>query len=767
MTVSSDAPGNIFAAGKPLDFTVKDAQGAPSYEVVGYFGAIAARGTAVATPGGATIALPKLKPGWYELRCRDSAGTAAVSLGVVIDRGDKPLARENRICADAASAWLLSDAQRAPFARMLRLAGISWVRERLSWGETEPEQGKLQWGKYQTTADVLAGEGVNVYQIWHDSPAWTRPGKGRTLCPDDLRTAYRFGRAAASQFRRRIRAWEVWNEPDISFWPDLSDRFAGFQKAAYWGLKDGNPEAIVLQGSLCRGVSAFERNFYESGGLDYFDVFNWHIYNVPSAYPQVLHAHREVLRGHDAAGRPAWLTEAGIGLRVPGGPQERILGPEEQRRQCRFVTQSAVMSLAAGDERNFYFVLPDYMEGTTQFGALRPDLSPYPSFVALSAAANLIGRCEYLGEYKPEGGKGTAHVFATPGATVVVAWADERTRLSFPTEQQSVSVANIFGDEHRVQAKNGLVSVQAGPEPVYVMGLGDRIKAGLVGVPRPADKGPAKHPSRIVVVGHCGIPMVKEQDRYVLGYDSRMEPFPFSVDVYNFDDSKEASGEVEVIVPDGWSVERGRRAVRLAPMGRESLTFEIAPGPSAPPGLRVVVRGHFGSEPVAPSVSAFMIVESKPLAWAEASGWQPEASVNGKVTVAAVDADRLLFDARFTGAGDRWAYPVLRFDPVVDLSGYDGIVMDFEPLDAAVSSLKLLLAEPNGAHYLVDATVLDDDERRVAFLFEDAEFLDFIAPDPDGRLDLDQIAAVKLGCNTARDLFSFKAGRFRLIRFSR
>jgi hypothetical protein len=608
MTITGDAPGNIFAAGNPLRFTVNESRGEVSYEVVNYLGATAASGAAAANPAGASIALSGLPPGWYELRCRDSAGTAAVSLGVVIDRGDKPLPRQGRVCADAASAWLVPDAQRARFAHMLRLAAISWVRERLSWGETEPKPGTLQWGKYQAAAEVLAAEGVHIYQIWHDSPAWTHPGNSHTRCPDDLRAVYRFAKASSQQFARQIEAWEVWNEPDIGFWPDLSDRFAGFQKAAYWGLKDGNPEAIVLQGSLCRGVSDFERNLYDCGALDYSDVFNWHIYNVPTTYPAVLRAHRDILREHDTASRPAWLTEAGIGLAVPGGPQSRILSPVEQRRQCQFITQSAVMSLVAGNDRNFYFVLPDYMEGETQFGALRPDLTPYPSFIALSAAANLLGVSDYLGQYRPTTGDAVCHLFSTAQGNVLVAWAEQEGRLEVPTEKPVVSVANIFGDRHNVRTANGVVRVKVGPEAVYVLDIGSKIMSSLSGPVVPRGRMPTNHPSRLVLAGHCDLRASKRDDCYLLEAQQATAAFPFTVDVYNLSSHQAASGVVDVVVPDGWRVEQPQREVRLRAMGRQSLVFQITPSPPAQPGVRrIVVHGSFQDPNVAPSVSTFRI----------------------------------------------------------------------------------------------------------------------------------------------------------------
>jgi hypothetical protein len=608
MTIGSDAPGNIFAAGKPVRFSSNDAQGELSYEVVDYFGATVASGAAAAGPGGASIALSELSPGWYELRCRDSAGAAVVSFGVVIDRGDKALSREGRVCADAASAWLLSDALRPPFAHMVRLAGIPWVRERLSWSNTQPGPGRFAWGRYQATADLLATEGVNICQIWHDSPRWTHFLNQTTRCPDDLRTVYRFTKTAAQQFARQIQAWEVWNEPDIAFWPDLSDRFAGLQKAAYWGLKDGHPAAIVLQGSLCRGVSNFQRNLYDSGALDYFDIFNWHIYNEPVVYPRALSAYRRVLREYEAAGRPAWMTEAGIRLTVPGGPDNRILSPDNQRAQCRFITRSAVMSLAAGNDRNFFFVLPDYMEGEVQFGALHPDLTPYPSFVALSAAANLIGVSTFLGEYTPISGAAACYVFSTSEGGLLVAWADEKTSIEVPIEKPVAVVADIFGNRREVPVTNGTLRLDVGPEAAYVFGIGDEVTSNLRAPVAPRIQPPEKHPSRLVLVGYCDLPTNKRDDCYVLTSDQLAGDFKFTVDVYNFSDREDASGVVDVGVPTGWRVDQPQREIHVAAMGRESLAFRVMPSAPAEFGMqRIVVQGSFRDPNVAPSVSAFGI----------------------------------------------------------------------------------------------------------------------------------------------------------------
>ncbi|MDI6784730.1 MAG: hypothetical protein QME64_11640, partial [bacterium] len=434
MMITSDAPGNIFIAGKPIQFQITEAEGNISYTINDYFNVLIKKGDLLNLGSSATLQLKSFHPGWYELKCQDSLTTQFVSFGVVIDRKNAPLPIEGKICADAASAWLVRDAQlRKPFAQIVRLAGIPWVRERIAWHVVEAKPGKFDWKQYQKVADTLSAEGIHICQIWHDSPAWANDTKTNLALIADLRDVYRFARIASAHFANQIQAWEVWNEPDVGFWSGLADRFAGVQKAAYLGIKDGNPNALVLNGALCIGVHPFAHNLFDCGVSDYLDIFNWHDYAAPATYPTQLREYLRLLPEGNLKEKPSWLTEAGIPLREvdPTG----LLTPDSQRKQCRWVPQSLIMSLVAGVQKTFYFVLPDYLENGNQFGALHPDLTPYPGFIALSACANILGEAEYLGEYKFERKGVTAQVFKTKTALILTIWSELETELSIPTKK--------------------------------------------------------------------------------------------------------------------------------------------------------------------------------------------------------------------------------------------------------------------------------------------------------------------------------------------
>ena len=150
----ADRPGNLFTAGEPITVSVKQAKDEVRWEVVDWKDKRVATGAVADLNKSGVIRLPALAPGYYELQCTDSAGVAVAPIGVVMDRGDKPLDKDGHIGVDAALAWCVDAELRAGAAKMVRRAGIPWVRERLHWpGQRE---GEIDWAQYQSIADAYA-----------------------------------------------------------------------------------------------------------------------------------------------------------------------------------------------------------------------------------------------------------------------------------------------------------------------------------------------------------------------------------------------------------------------------------------------------------------------------------------------------------------------------------------------------------------------------------------------------------------------------------
>jgi hypothetical protein len=429
------------------------------------------------------------------------------------------------------------------------------------------------------------------------------------------------------------------------------------------------------------------------------------------------------------------------------------------------------MSLAAGDDKHFFFVLPQCADNGIQYGALKDDLTPYPSFVALSTAANILGLSEYLGEYKIKG-NAVAQCFSTPNGNVLVAWSDKATEITIPTDKHLVRMANILGDETRIAAKDGVLKVKVGPDAVYLIGVGDQIKQGLSGKPIPMGKLPTNKPSRIVVVGHSDLHVQKLKNCYMLDTES-MRRFTYDVEVYNFRQDRPVDGNIGITAPTGWRVEEPRRSVHLDPMGREALTFKIAPAAIGLADVKVVVNAHFGREHVRPAVSHFQTnpavltpIRRQSLGIFDASRWQPSIDAGGTVTVTTTSPKTLRFEVSYRERGDHWAYPVFQFPSALDISQFDGIAFDLNAnVDDMYTYVRMVLTKPNGAKYLTGTSAFKD-KRRVVFLFKDMKLMEWQTRDPEHNLG-QKIASMALGCNTAGTNVVFDVDNPELVKLGK
>ena len=76
-------------------------------------------------------------------------------------------------------------------------------------------------------------------------------------------------------------AFEPWNEADIPmFGGHTGSEMASLQKAAYLGLKAGNPKVIACLNVFALHRAATLRDLHENAAWPYFDTFNLHHYEA-------------------------------------------------------------------------------------------------------------------------------------------------------------------------------------------------------------------------------------------------------------------------------------------------------------------------------------------------------------------------------------------------------------------------------------------------------------------------------------------------------
>jgi hypothetical protein len=598
-----DHPGNVFLAGERVTVTLPVLDLA-TWRVTDYAGAVAAEGKT--TSGRADVG--PLPVGWYELSWGEGR---RVAIGV-LEPLKAPTPRTSPIGVDVAMAWFYKEPQMPAVANLCALAGMNWVRDRLTWAEMEPRRGEFAAGpnKYDASARIQSAAGLRVLQVIHLSPPWANPDIKRF--PPDLRDGRRFYEAMARRWAGQVAAFEPWNEADIPmFGGHTGSEMASLQKAAYLGLKAGDPAIIACLNVFALPSKSILADLADNQSWPYFDTFNLHHYAKTDDYPGIYAAFRAV-----SGGRPLWSTEFSMPVKWAGDENLKEPTDTDLRVQAERVAQVFAAALHEGPQAAFYFLFPHYSEGPTQFGIVRPDLTPRPAYVALAAAGRLLADARPLGQLKGAAPNVRAFIFrARPDGVereVLVAWAaDGKAELALPAAPAAVfdhlgRPATGSAATGSAATGSGALSVKA-PDPLHppaataltltpaptfaLLAPGTAAKMSLDPPPAAAPRLPGE-PSPVVLQA------LWPKERIDLGRSayrvSREAAETVSIYVYNFSD-KPVEGELAAAAPSPVKAHI-ERSVKVPPQGRVEVPLTVdARGMAADATETVRLTGDFGA----------------------------------------------------------------------------------------------------------------------------------------------------------------------------
>ncbi len=579
-----------------------------------------------------------LEIGWYRAEFLDALDrVVSWTTAAVLARQHVTVSQRSPVCIDSATAWFARDdvTNQTNLAHLASLARVNWVRDRMKWRDMEPAQGISQESTtYDTAADVHATHGLKVLQVFHDTPPWAvKEEESRGRYASDLRHPYRFGKAMAIRFKGRVQAWEPWNEGNVSdFGGHTADEMCAYQKAAYLGFKAGDPNVIVCWNvSTATPTALHTQGVLENQTWPYFDTYNIHTYDWPDSYERLWKPVHEA-----ACGRPLWITESDRGIPYETPEPWCDLSPDHEILKAEFMAQSYASSFHAGASKHFHFILGHYREtrSKVQFGLLRLDQTPRPSYVALAAIGRFLDGAECLGRWNlPD--RPHAHIYAFKArpdgrdTCVLVAWAETpgnwnqrgKTRVDWalPDDVAIDSVHDYLG-----RPLGQTVPGQLQSAPLFiVLDPGQARRLTLTPPPRTGYR--TGTPSHIVLQLNMPHDSTVKLDQvpWASEYEHRVEPgveTDLPVYAYNFGDHPVRGTLVVSHSPSDWTLSPRQWTITLEPMARRRLPLTLIKPVvpfSATSDNWIKVTGNFG--PDEQPVLAFRCI-SKPGEGYEAPG---------------------------------------------------------------------------------------------------------------------------------------------------
>jgi hypothetical protein len=139
--------------------------------------------------------------------------------------------------------------------QVIREAGFGWIKVNFGWREIEgAAKGHFDWSHTDKIVEMATAEKMALMVRIDHQPAWAGGGFPTNGPPDNLQHLGDFLRALAGRYKGQIRAYEVWNEPNLAReWggqvPDPG-AYVKMLRVAYSAIKAADPSAMVISAGL-------------------------------------------------------------------------------------------------------------------------------------------------------------------------------------------------------------------------------------------------------------------------------------------------------------------------------------------------------------------------------------------------------------------------------------------------------------------------------------------------------------------------------------
>jgi len=177
--------------------------------------------------------------------------------------------------------------------KLIQDMGFTWVKTNIAWREVVGiEKGAYDWDRTDRMVKAVQRSQLNLIARVDFQPFWTQaPGANlkEHAPPEDMQNYGDFCHALAEHYKGKIRAYQVWNEPNLTFeWGDRPPdpvRYVEMLKACYIGVKTADPNALVISAGMAPTGSGLPQaipddqyieKMYQAGAAPYFDLLGVH-----------------------------------------------------------------------------------------------------------------------------------------------------------------------------------------------------------------------------------------------------------------------------------------------------------------------------------------------------------------------------------------------------------------------------------------------------------------------------------------------------------
>lgn len=367
------------------------------------------------------------------------------------------------------------------------LIGAKTIRSNPSWWAIQPQPDIWRWELMDEMVDAFAADGIEMqvllgYSVrWAVDPAIKGHGKDVLFAAPDLDAWRAYVAASVKRYQGRVRLWEVWNEPDLTFWRGTTEQYIALARVAIEEIRRADPAARIMTGGFATLEPHHARHLNpdlqvrvmrEIGPL--FDYHAVHEHGAFAEFARIVDGPLAELRAASPAPvPPLFFNETAI---------TATRGADSERIQAEILVKKATFARARGAAGYLWYDLRN--DGTDpanpehNYGLVTRDFQPKPAYTAFNTHARDVvpraglrqldaGRDRWLFLHgdRPD---------SSPPSLLLVAWNDdpgvknEQLVLGVPGATRVLRM-DLDGNREPLPLVSGNVTLALSERPCYLI----------------------------------------------------------------------------------------------------------------------------------------------------------------------------------------------------------------------------------------------------------------------------------------------------------
>jgi hypothetical protein len=375
---------------------------------------------------------------------------------------------------------------------LIAAAGFKFVRMDFLWSEIEHKKGSYDWSAYDELTAHLDRRGIRAYYIldysnplYEEMAAANNPISGKEQKvraspqhPESIEAFGRWAAASAKHFQGRHVVWEIWNEPDGSFWapkPDVN-QYTALALATAKAIRAVDPQGTIFAPATAGIPLPFLESFLKSGALEFLDGVSVHPYRPPSRPPETAAADFKKLRELIETETPPMRKRPIPIISGEWGYSSHAKGVSPAI-QADFIARQQLSNLLNGVPISIWYDWKndggDPNEIEHNFGTVGQDLLPKPAYTAIKTLTRELAGFRIGSRYASASQDDFVLILTNaPGETKLAAWTlgePHQIMVHLQTSPaKEISLVNGEGQESKIEIKTDRFALPLSAAPRYI-----------------------------------------------------------------------------------------------------------------------------------------------------------------------------------------------------------------------------------------------------------------------------------------------------------